>query len=83
MFDNADSDFSTDSEETGTPDIVMEVDQVGADDIAAYRDLLEEIASVYSVYIKTSIYRGPRYTVNHSFPLFLTEHFCSTIFFNL
>ena len=38
MFDAADSDFSTDSVETGGLD--LEVDDIAADDIAGYRDIL-------------------------------------------
>lgn len=45
MFDAADSDFSTDSVETGGLD--LEVDDIAADDIAGYRDILADIAGEY------------------------------------
>lgn len=46
MFEDAESDFSneSDSMETGTAELELEVDDIAADDIAGYRDLLAEIS---------------------------------------
>lgn len=44
MFEDADSDVSNDSDSMETEAAELEIDDIAADDIAGYRDLLAEIS---------------------------------------